>query len=71
MQKVEGTVKKGNKVIWHTGFMGAEQGQQHDSWWPQNKAGKIVQVRGKMVLLELTNRERRWASVDEIEMEEQ
>jgi hypothetical protein len=59
--------KVGDRIVWHTGFYGAEQGQRTDSWWPEDKAGKVVQIKKDRVLIELKDHAREWANIDSIE----
>lgn len=58
----------GDRVIFHTGFMGGEQGSPHPTWWPEDKYGVVVQLGQGRVLLEFRDKSREWAGLKDVEL---
>jgi len=60
-------MKVGDKVIWHTGFYGAEQGQHGMTWWTQDKKGKVKRIKKNKVLISFSDGSREWADLARVE----
>ena len=54
--------KVGDKVVYHTGSYGGEQGQRSPSWWPENKDGVVIEVIVNKCMVEFKDRSRLWCS---------
>jgi len=59
--------KAGEKVIFHTGSMGSEQGQMYPSWWPYDEIVTIISVVDDKALVELEQGERKWTLTKKLE----
>jgi hypothetical protein len=59
----------GDRVVWHTGFYGAEQGQRDPTWWPNDKHGVVIETKRGDYLIEFQDGTRDLASPSELESE--
>jgi len=56
----------GDKVRFHSGFWGGEQGARDKVWWYKEVKGTIIKIKRHQCLIELKDGSREWVELSRI-----